>query len=274
MQDGINVGTVVAVWRYPVKSMLGEELNAVRVTERGLVGDRVYALLDRQTGKVVSAKNPKKWPRLFEFRAAFVEPPEACGPVPPVRITLPDGTTVLSSSEHVDQVLSQTLGREVTLESLPPREPKLEEYWPDVEGLDHRDTVTDEPLPPGSFFDGAAVHVLTTATLDRLRAAYPDGRFEVRRFRPNLVIRPESDKADFVENDWVGRTLAIGGEVRLKIDRPCPRCVMTTLAQSDLPPDTGILRTAAQTNQGHVGVYATVTQGGVVRRGDTVRLVD
>jgi len=267
-----TVGTVVALWRYPVKSMQGEELNAIRITERGLVGDRVYALIDGETGKIVSAKNPKKWPHLFDFRAAFVEPPEGCGPVLPARITFPDGTAVTSTAPELNSMLSQGLGREVALESLPPKEPRLEEYWPDLEELDQRDTVTDEPMPPGSFFDGAPVHLLTTAALDRLREAYSDGRFEVRRFRPNIVIRPDADTSGFVENEWVGRTLAIGEEVRLCIERPCPRCVMTTLPQSDLPADTGILRAAARTNQGHVGVYATVVHGGTIRRGDSVRI--
>ncbi len=68
-------GTVVSLWRYPVKSMLGEELNSSYVTERGLIGDRAYALIDQKTGKVASAKNPRKWGKLFDFRAAFIEDP-------------------------------------------------------------------------------------------------------------------------------------------------------------------------------------------------------
>ena len=141
-----------------------------------------------------------------------------------------------------------------------------------MEGLDHRDAVTDESMPPGTFFDLAPIHLLTTATLDRLRALYPQGRFEVRRFRPNIVVALEGERQEFVENGWVGRTLRLGSEVRLRITRPCGRCVMTTLPQSDLPHDPGILRTAVRNNQGHVGVYATVLQGGTIRRGDAVRL--
>src|SRR5215510_2849379 len=87
-------GRVVAIWRYPVKSMMGEELNATEVTERGLLGDRAYALVDAQTGKVASAKNPRRWPNLFDFRAAYVEPPVDDKPLPPVRITLPGGETL------------------------------------------------------------------------------------------------------------------------------------------------------------------------------------
>src|SRR5919204_1676101 len=106
-------GSVVALWRYPVKSMLGEELNASAVTTRGLLGDRAYALVDRSDGKVASAKNPRKWPQLFDFRAAFVETPRPGATVPPVRITLPDGTLITSEQSDVDQVLSRALKREV-----------------------------------------------------------------------------------------------------------------------------------------------------------------
>ena len=139
-----------------------------------------------------------------------------------------------------------------------------------MEGLDHRDTVTDFTLPEGTFFDCATVHLLTTATLDRLRELYAPGRFEVRRFRPNIVVQLASGEKGFAENAWVGHTLAIGDEVRLSITGPCARCVMTTLAQGDLARDPGILRTAAQHNHVNVGVYAAVVRGGTIRRGDPV----
>src|SRR4029434_7578513 len=100
-----------------------------------------------------------------------------------------------------------------------------------MEGLDHRDTVTDFTLPEGTFFDCAMVHLLTTATLERLRELYPQGRFEVRRFRPNIVVQLASDEKSFAAHAWVGHTLAIGAAVRLNITGPCGRCVMTTLAQ-------------------------------------------
>jgi MOSC domain-containing protein len=95
------------------------------------------------------------------------------------------------------------------------------------------------------------VHVLTTGTIDALRALYPEGRFEARRFRPNIVV--STNEQGFVENDWIGQTLAIGDDVRLQITGPCPRCVMTTLSQGDLPKDPGILRTAAQHNSAKRG---------------------
>lgn len=141
-----------------------------------------------------------------------------------------------------------------------------------MEGLTHRETVTDESMPSGTYFDLAVIHVLTTATIERLRELYPQGRFEVRRFRPNIVVEPAPTEKGFVENNWIGHTLAIGDEVRISITGPCPRCVMTTLPQGDLPKDPGILRTAAQHNQVNVGVYGTVLKEGTIRRGDLIRI--
>jgi len=169
-----TLGSVVSLWRYPVKSMMGEELNAAEVTERGLLGDRAYALVDSADGKVASAKNPRKWSKLFDCRAAFIEAPRPGAKLPPIRITLPDGTVVTSEQNDLHQILSRALNREVTLDAIErserevveptfanPWTPKAEEYWPDMAGLDYRDTVTDFTLPEGTFFDCAVVHLLT-----------------------------------------------------------------------------------------------------------------
>jgi uncharacterized protein len=270
----VEVGSVVGLWRYPVKSMMGEELNAADVTDRGLLGDRQFAVVDATTGMVAGAKNPRKWGNFFDFRATYVEPPERGSTLPAIRLTLPDGTVVTNEQPDLADVLSTALGRDVAFaEAQHDGESsgaQAEEYWPDMEGLEHRDTVTEWELPAGTFFDLALVHLLTTATIERLRALYPEGRFEVRRFRPNIVVATAPDQGGFVENDWIGQTLALGDEVRLRITGPCPRCVMTTLAQGDLPKDAGILRTAAQNNQANVGVYAAVVTGGTVRRDDKV----
>lgn len=270
----ITIGTVVSVRRYPVKSMQGEELNAAWVTPRGMLGDRVLALVDVENGKVVSAKNPRKWPAMFDFRSEFAEPPRPGMPLPLVRITLPDGTSLTSTQPSIDDLLSQALSRRVRLASVAAQQPVLEEYWPDMEEFSQRNTVTDETISAGTFFDGAPIHLLTTATLDRLRDAYPQGRFEARRFRPNIVVQGADGAAEFLEDGWVDRTVSIGDEVQLHIWRRCPRCVMTTLPQADLPADQGILRTAARQNEGYVGVYATVVRDGAIRRGDPVRFGD
>ena len=264
-------GTVLSLWRYPVKSMLG---------------DRAYALLDSETGKAASAKNPGKWPTLFSFHATFLERLRGAK-MPPVEITLPNGATVTSEQPGIDEILSTALNRKVALamankgavagvQSLMPAEwtGQAEEYWPDIDGRDHKDTVTDFTLPAGTFFDGATMHLVTTATLERLGELYPQGRFEAPRFRPNIVVATAAGEKGFVEQAWISHTVAIGNQVRLRITGPCARCVMTTLAQGDLPRDSGILRTAVQHSHGHVGVYATVVQGGTVSPGDRVRLDD
>src|SRR5213596_798125 len=148
---GVEAGSVVGLWRYPVKSMMGEELNAAEVTDRGLVGDRQFAVVDEATGKVAGAKNPRKWGNFFDFRAAYVEPPGRGSKLPAVRLTLPDGTVVTSEQPDLAQVLSKALGHDVDFaEAQGDQEwsgAQAEEYWPDIEGLDHRDTVTDFELP-------------------------------------------------------------------------------------------------------------------------------
>jgi uncharacterized protein YcbX len=269
---GVAVGTIAQLWRYPVKSMRGEPLPETWVGAGGVLGDRGYAMIDADTGKVVSAKNPRKWPGLLDYAATY-EAPVGDGALPAVSIVLPGGEQVSSLAPDVDQVLSRALGRKLSLSRSAPTTPELEEYWPDLEELDHRDTVTDEAMPSGTFFDLATVHLLTTGTLARLAELHPDGRFDVVRFRPNIVVEAGSGAA-FVENAWIGHTIALGDDVRLKVTGGCPRCVMTTLPQGDLPKDSGILRTAARYNDAHVGVYAEVVRGGTIRRGDAVTVVD
>jgi uncharacterized protein len=274
MSEAGNRGSesVVSVRRYPVKSMMGEEIGASYVSDTGLLGDRAYALIDCLTGKVASAKNPSKWAKMFDLSAVLVEPPRPGEKIPGVRITLPDGTMVTSGQKDIERILSKVLGREVSLGMTAPKQPSLEEYWPNMDGLTHRETITEEAMPEGTFFDCALIHLLTTATIDRLRELYPQGRFEARRFRPNIVVQVGAGEKSFVENDWIGRILAIGEEVRLRVTGPCPRCVMTTLPQGDLPKDPGILRAAAQNNKAHVGVYASVVRAGTVRRNDPVKV--
>src|SRR6476620_11602730 len=146
-------GAVVSLWRYPVKSMMGEELNASDLTDRGLLGDRSLALVDTETGKVISGKNPRKWATMFDFRAVFTTPPVLGSPLPPVRVTLPDGVSVTSDAARFAELLTSALGRPVTLAIAAPPEPSLGEYWPDIAALARQETVTEEAMPAGLFFD-------------------------------------------------------------------------------------------------------------------------
>lgn len=284
------VGTIAGLWRFPVKSMLGEELDAAKVTSSGLVGDRAYALMDATTGKVVSAKNPRLWPHMLGCRARFLAPPDAGEDPPPVRITMPDGTSVTSDAPDVDTVLSDFLGRKVRLARAAPTGLTIDQYHPDVDGLDpagHRDMMVEarigsaffaeadlpSPVPDHSFFDLFPLSVLTTSTVERLRELAPQSRIDERRFRMNVIVAATG--WGFIENSWLDHRLVIG-DVGIDIIQPDPRCVMTTLAQEDLPRDTDVLRTLVRHNRIDVGgdglspcagVYAVVASPGTIHRG-------
>lgn len=261
----MNVGRVSAIWRYPVKSMAGEKLDSCNVTLRGLLGDRAYALVDKQTGMVVSAKNPRLWPDIFMLSAAFLHSPSVDGNLATIRISMPDGRIV--TNDTASSELSTLFGRQVELTSVPPARPILQQFWPD----DGR--VTDERMPANSFFDLAIVNLLMTTTLDRLAVSYAGGNFDVRRFRPNIVVTPEPGMTSDPESAAVEKVLAIGDEVRIKVDSRCGRCVMTTLEQPDLPKDAAILRTIVRANEGFAGLNTHVVQTGTIRVGDVVRYV-
>lgn len=285
------VGEVVELFRYPVKSMLGERVETSEVTDRGLAGDRAYALMDAETGKIVSAKRPRLWGRMFDLHAAYGSSPTPGSPAN-VEVKLPDGTMVSTTDSAFDQRLSDALGRKVSLVSTTEDFLTFEEVWVDekqadpygpVVGSEGDDRLIESPLsvgaPRGTFFDYSAIHLLTASTLRALHAAHPDGAFDVRRFRPNVVIDAEGE--EFIENNWLERVLRIGETVKLEVLVPTPRCVMTTLSQEDLPKDPGILRTAARANrlpfgpfgeQACVGVYADVVAGGPIGIGDPVYL--
>ena len=278
----VSTLSLASLWRYPVKSMMGEELNSAIITNNGVLGDRSYALLDLETDKVVSAKNPKKWPEIFSFHARYIEAPVLEKEIPPVWITLPDGNIIRSNQPDAEQLLSIALNRTISLRNKAAQHASLEQYWPEYEG--DNTEISDETISAaadeGSFFDYASLHILTTASLTQLQQLYPGGRLEARRFRPNLVIATHPGQTGFVENDWVGKTLIIDG-VKLLVTDPCPRCVMPTLAQGDLAKDAKILRTISENTVlvpfagkalPSIGVYAKVIQPGVIRRGSTVAI--
>jgi uncharacterized protein YcbX len=284
-------GSIALLARYPVKSMLGETVEAFDVGTEGVVGDRAYAVVDRSDGLVASAKNPRKWGGLLHCRASFLDAPAAGAPV---LIELPDGTNVRSDAADVDAALSAYTGRDVTLASVAPADRRFEEVWPDIEGLAPAEIIETtnvgrsedgEPIselalgmaaPAGTFFDLSVLHVLTTATLAALAAAAPDATFDWRRYRPNVLIDTEAD--GYVENAWAGRSLTLGGATAT-VSIPAMRCVMTTLAQPDLPQDRGTLKAIATHNRIEIpglglwacaGAYADVASPGRVAVGDPV----
>ena len=280
-QDPADGGTVTALWRYPVKSMAGARLDEAPIGEGGILGDRAYAVIDRTSGRVGSAKHPKKWAGLIALAADFAAPPQAGAPLPPVRIVWPDGAAVASNAPDANARLSETLGREVVLTAERPAAVSVERLDP----LADEETIVDigELMMAGRFSDYAALHLMTTATLTRLAELCPESAFDVRRFRPNILIASPEGARGFVENDWVGRELAIGNRVRLRISDPAPRCSVPTLAQEGLQADPLVLRTIVGYNMVPVpaldgeslpcaGVYAFVVRGGTVKEGDAVRI--
>ena len=263
------VGRVIALRRYPIKSMAGEELVRCEVTERGLLGDRGYAIVDLATGHVGSAKNPRAWPDLLSYRANYTEPPQVGAELPPVRITLPDGQVLESEAS---ERLSDLFGKPIKLSRRPPEQPKLEQFWPEVDGAP--ESVTEERMPAGTFFDLATVNLLTTTTLARLGTTYPTGDFSLARFRPNILVEPINASGHESESSWIGKILAIGDSLRLKIDARCTRCVMTTLGQPGLTNDAGILRTLVRVNEGCAGLNVSVVRSGLIRVGDWLTQCD
>jgi hypothetical protein len=246
--------------------------------------------------KVVSAKSVKLFPDMLPCQAAFVASPRAEGEIPPVRIDFPNGTSVTSDSSAIDRALSAHFRRDVRLARVAPDDYTIDQYHPDVEGADpggNRDKVVAQklgsalfaelgmksPVAIGALFDVFPLSILTTSTLARLNELRPESRFEPRRFRMNLIVRTE--QPGFVENGWVGRKLQFGDETRVDVALLDPRCVMTTLAQDDLPQDTDVLRTLVRHNRVQVdalgqfpcaGVYAVVAAPGTVRTGDHVTI--
>jgi uncharacterized protein len=295
MNSSDPVGTVRTLWRFPVKSMLGEQVDVVEVGEGGIVGDRAYAVRDRQTGKVASAKNPKLWPGLLACRAAFVEPPRPGDELPPVRIDLADGDSVLSDAPDADAVLSRFFGRDVELAHAAQHGYTIDQYHPDEENYDpggHRDEVVEarmgaalfdelglpSAVPDGSFFDAFPLSVLTSSSLEQLSEFEPQSRFDARRFRMNVIV--DTPARGFVENDWLGHKLAIGDDVRIAVAMPDPRCVMPSLAQEELPRDPRVLKAlghnridVAGSLYPCAGIYAVVEATGTIRGDDQVSLL-
>ena len=187
---GSMLGTVAALRRYPVKSMLGEDVSASDVTRAGLAGDRCLAVVSRETGKIASAKYPRLWRGLLTMSAS------AAGDA--VRITLPDGRTVRSAD--ADAVLSALLDQPVRLTATPPPGASLDRAVPeavlrDGVGAQVPATITEiaAGAPAGTFFDFAPVHLLTTSTLDRVARLSPRHQADPERYRPNIVVRTEAE---------------------------------------------------------------------------------
>ena len=266
-----DLGTVTVIRRYPVKSMLGEDLRSAAVTAAGLEGDRTIAVIDQQTGTVATAKHPRLWRGLLAFAAQWNDGAP--------RIIMPDGTSIAVTDDAAHQELTRSLQREVRLSAERPAGARVERPAPEdvIAAGDDADvpyqTIEIGAGTPGStFVDFAPVHLITSATLGSAGA-------EMIRYRPNLVISSPAGKP-FAENDWAGSDIAIG-EVVLRVIIPTPRCAVPTLAHGSLPRRTDAVRVLLEHNRIDVpglgthpclGAYAQVLRGGTITTGDRAEL--
>lgn len=279
----VTVGRVASLWRYPVKSMLGEQVGTIAVDAGGLEGDRRFGVVHSGSGVVATAKRPARWRDLLLLGAEFAAPGV-------VRVRFPDGRVVVSTEGHLDKVLSEFLGEEVELRAEAPPDAELERAVPEAvlesgPEADVEATTSTVALaaPAGTFFDFSPVQLITTASLDQAGRWHPAGKLDALRYRPNVVVETAPELTGFAENDWVGHRLHLGPEVVVEVLVPSPRCAVPTLRHGDLPPDPDALRIPLRHNyvpipiEGYgsapcLGVHAGVVSGGRVTPGDEVRL--
>jgi uncharacterized protein YcbX len=275
-----KIGVVSALFRYPVKSMLGESPAELALTTDGTLGDRAWAVREA-SGRIATAK---KFATMLGFRASYDSTPRADS-LATVTIAFPDGTRIHAADPDVSARLSEVLGRPVSLERAKADERSRGEIDPqsifaDVPVEQLLPNFTNQTLPDsfalmrGAFFDSAPIHVLASTSLEHLkRLCGGDSILDPRRFRPNIFVDTGAIEADgFVEDEWLGGTLEVGATVRIVEMQPALRCVMTTHAQSDLPRDLAILRTAARHHKATLGVFASIGVPGTIRVGDPVYL--
>lgn len=284
--------TVKEIWRYPVKSMQGEKLTETLLTPGGIPLDRGWAVRDEATQTIVGAK---KIGALLNCVATYLNNTNA-GTVPHVKITLPDGATCRSDEETCHAQLSEALGQEVTLWPLqpasdadhyrtknPPEDMEAElrsifalepdEPLPDL-GKFPQDVLAElmeYASPRGTYFDAFPLDILTEASLRHLQTLTPEAVLDVRRFRPNILLSDAENTIGLVEADWVGKSLTLGAS-QIDVAMECPRCIMTTRAQQDLPRDASIMRAMVAHTAQNLSAYCTIRSGGRVALGDSIRL--
>lgn len=287
----MDVGSLAAIFRYPVKSMAGEQLSASDIGQAGLIGDRAWAVRDEVRGGIRGAK---KIPALMQLSARYIEQP-AAGRSTAAEITLPGGTRISTGDVNVNAQLSDALAHNVSL--WPLVSPDLLDHYrrgaPDNEDFEQElreifARTPDEPLPdlsvfppevlefespPGTYFDAFPILLMSRRSLESMQSRQDSSRFDVRRFRPNLLLDVSDDGIDFPEQRWAGKRLQVGNVI-LRAEIACPRCAMTTHGFDDLPKDPTIMRALVRENDGNLGLYASVEQPGTVHQGDMIRLLE
>jgi len=253
-----GIGRVAGIWRYPVKSLQGERLDRGVAEADGLRGDRCWGVRDEGTGRILTARRE---PQLLLASASLSEDGE-------LQLTLPDGERVMGVGAHADAALSAWLGRAVTLAEAEGNPAGRAEFFADA--TDDSSAALEWTMPPGRFVDAMPLLVLTTASLRAGAALHPTGEWDVRRFRPNLLV--EVDGTDWVEDGWCGHTLDIEG-VTLAPRQPCVRCTMVTRPQPGVARDLEIYKALSRHHDGTFGVWTQVHTPGTLRVGAPVEIV-
>ena len=253
-----QIGQVQALWRYPVKSMRGEELTVADLNEYGMIGDRIWALRELDRGGVMSARI---WAAMLQLAAVY---DEDSADDAAVRVELPDGRSVRAGDPRAAATLSELFGRAVDFARVRRERLTQEEIETVMRGAAYP--------PSRDFFDEDVMHLIASGTLAHLRKLKPDADFDPRRFRANIYVETGDENDGFIEDRWLDGVLEIGESAKITGLRPAIRCVMTTHAQPGLVRDMSILRTAGQHHGAYVGVFASVAEPGRVRVGDPVVL--
>ena len=288
----MSVGTVTQLWRYPVKSMAGEQLSAAEIDQNGVAGDRGWAVREIEADVT---RNAREMPKLLQFASAYAESPSFDQRSPAVTITTPDNVLVQSADENRDQQLSEILGRPVTLTPLHPADDLAWYARAQIpEGVDPMQALRqlmgmqeDDPLPdfsglppdlqnfsspPGTYFDCYPIHIMTTSSLNTLAKAGGGEDVDVRRFRPNVLI-DTANAEGLLEVDWTGKKLRLG-EVIIELQTTTVRCSVPAHAQRDFGSSRAVGRALIENTKQHLGSYCNVLQGGTVNVGDDVELID
>lgn len=285
----MQAGTVSAIYRYPVKSLGGEQITTTPVGANGVAGDRGWVVRDESTGRFGSAK---RIPALFTMSARYIFEPEE-GVVPPAEITLPDGWKVRSDNPSAAGRVGEALGREVTLWPTHPAEDEDFYRTPANTSPDPRAEARvilglegDEPFPAGlstlpgetrkfmaplgTYFDAYPIHLVTTSALATISSAVSESSSDVRRFRPNFVVET-GDAGGYPELEWAGKRIRVGGCVLEAVARTV-RCSMVTLPQPRLERDTSLMRHLVRETGQDFGLYLRVLEPGPVAAGDRVEV--
>ena len=287
----MDLGKVDSIFRYPVKSMMGEKIEETCVTSNGVLGDRVWAVRDEVRGGIRGAK---KIPQLMHLSAACIVEPTEYGS-DPAAVTLADGEVIRTDDQNINARLSQALDHKVTIWPIMPKE-QLDHYRRGAPDSDDLETelrqvfgrTADEPLPdlsifppeileyespPGTYFDAFPLLILSKKSLVAMNQRQPASIFDQKRFRPNLLVEDFNSVGDFPEEAWEGFRLKVGSAV-LKAEVVCPRCVVTTHGFEKLPKDPSIMRGLVKENNGNLGLYASVEEPGKISAGDKITRID